>query len=354
MLSGPAFRSRDVPAGEEPLVKIMSPQGSAAERLPLAGFEQVHTQDVDEARQAVAAAFCPHQLNPLDRARQFDTRFHSFCTDGVGVSYLDYGGRVHIIPYEQETFYLVLMPLAGRAEISCGREWFEYDSNAASVPPIDRKYALHVAEGSPHLAVWIARTRLEEYLHRVLARPVVQPIRFTVGMDLRAPAVQSWRKVVDLLLDEVDGGGLIPTQPLAMRELERLLMGQLLLAQANNYSTLLHEQQPTSTTPKAIRHAREVMETHAAEPLTLEDIAAAAGLSARALQVGFRQFFGTTPMNYLREVRLRGVREELAAADPTNTTVTGIAIRWGFLHAGRFSGQYRRRFGEAPSYTLRH
>jgi transcriptional regulator GlxA family with amidase domain len=73
----------------------------------------------------------------------------------------------------------------------------------------------------------------------------------------------------------------------------------------------------------------------------------------RSLQDGFRRYLDTTPINYLREVRLRAVRAELAASDPTRTNVTDVALRWGFLHAGRFSVQYRQRFGESPSATLR-
>lgn len=39
-------------------------------------------------------------------------------------------------------------------------------------------------------------------------------------------------------------------------------------------------------------------------------------------------------------------------ADPAGTTVTDIAVRWGFPHPGRFSVVYRRRFGEKTSQTL--
>ncbi|MGH3516372.1 MAG: helix-turn-helix domain-containing protein [Haloechinothrix sp.] len=48
-----------------------------------------------------------------------------------------------------------------------------------------------------------------------------------------------------------------------------------------------------------------------------------------------------------------GVRAELAAADPTTTSVTEIAMQWGFWHLGRFSVTYRRRWGVSPSTTLR-
>jgi hypothetical protein len=114
---------------------MSSPPSSGC--LPLSRFEQLHTLDVGQAQHAVTEAFCPHRLTALDKARQFETRFHSVRTSDVSLSYLDYGGRVHIAPYEQESFYLVLVPLAGRAEhstqgdpprgradrIACRRPW---------------------------------------------------------------------------------------------------------------------------------------------------------------------------------------------------------------------------------------
>lgn len=282
-------------------------------RLPLSRFERLHTVDVDQARQVVTEAFCPHRLVALDNADRFETRFHSVSTGGVSLSYLDYGGSVHITPYEQDAFYLVLMPLAGMAELSHGREHFVYDSNGASEPPVDRRYDIHVSAGSPHLVVWVARDRLEEHLRARLDRPVTEPIRFALGMDMTAPAIRSWRRAVNLLLDDVDCG--VPSQPLAMRELEGLILSRLLLAQPNNYSALLQER-PRRTAPKAIRRAADLIEAHAAEPLTVEDIAQATGLSLRALQDGFRRFLDTTPTSHLREIRLRNVREQLIVADP--------------------------------------
>lgn len=320
--------------------------------LPLSRFEQLHTLDVDQARHAVAEAFCPHLLTPMDKGRGFETRFRAARTSNVRLCYLDYGGGVHISPSAQESFYLVLIPLAGRAELSHGRERAQYDANGAGVPPIDRPYHIDVSAGSPHLVVWIARAGLEEHLRTTLGHPVAAPVRFAPGMDMTAPAVRSWRRVVDLLLDELDGDGGIPQHPLAMRELERLLLGQLLRAQPSNYSDLLHGR-PGNAAPPAIRRAAELIEAHAAEQFTVEDLARATSLSVRTLQQGFRRYRDTTPMSYLWEVRLRHAREELLAADPTRTTVTDVALRWGFLHAGRFAARYRARYGESPSATLR-
>jgi transcriptional regulator GlxA family with amidase domain len=102
----------------------------------------------------------------------------------------------------------------------------------------------------------------------------------------------------------------------------------------------------------AVRHAMEFIEANAAQPISLEDIAASARVSPRSLQLGFRTHLRSTPMAVLREVRVRRTREDLLAAVPSDT-VSDIAALWGFAHAGRFAIQYAKTFGEAPSETLK-
>ena len=77
-----------------------------------------------------------------------------------------------------------------------------------------------------------------------------------------------------------------------------------------------------------------------------------AGVSVRTLYAGFKDFRQTSPMEYLRTIRLQRAREELQRQDP-DSSVTEIAIRWGFTHMGRFSQDYSRMFGERPSETKR-
>lgn len=88
--------------------------------------------------------------------------------------------------------------------------------------------------------------------------------------------------------------------------------------------------------------------------MTVEDIAAASHVTARALQLAFRRQLDTTPMAYVRRVRLQRLHQELRHADPNEgLTVTAAAARWGFQQMGRLSAQYRDLFGESPRDTLR-
>ena len=92
---------------------------------------------------------------------------------------------------------------------------------------------------------------------------------------------------------------------------------------------------------------------HAAEPVTVDMLAAAVGVSSRALFVAFREAYDQTPMGYLREFRLQQVRRALLAGSVATESLTQLALQWGFFHYGRFAQYYRDRFGERPQETVR-
>ena len=102
-----------------------------------------------------------------------------------------------------------------------------------------------------------------------------------------------------------------------------------------------------------LRRAVAFIDDHAHEDIGLADVAAYVHVTPRALQYAFRRHIGTTPMRYLRKVRLARAHQELLAADPTSgLTVTEVAVRWGFAHPGRFSAYYRSVYGVPPRVTL--
>jgi AraC family transcriptional regulator, ethanolamine operon transcriptional activator len=85
---------------------------------------------------------------------------------------------------------------------------------------------------------------------------------------------------------------------------------------------------------------------------TIADICASIGVSERTLQYAFRSYVNMPPLAYLRLCRLNRVRATLLISDPQTTTVTDVAMRFGFLHLGRFALDYKQVFNESPSITL--
>jgi AraC-like DNA-binding protein len=103
--------------------------------------------------------------------------------------------------------------------------------------------------------------------------------------------------------------------------------------------------------PRSVLRAEEFMRAHSSEDITLAEIVQASGVSRRALHGAFRRFRETTPVGFLRELRLSRARELLIAGHAAS--VTDAAQECGLHHLGRFAREYARRFGEAPSSTMR-
>jgi transcriptional regulator GlxA family with amidase domain len=90
--------------------------------------------------------------------------------------------------------------------------------------------------------------------------------------------------------------------------------------------------------------------SEAHRPLRITELAERSGMSSRSVERAFLRT-GCTAIEYLRGVRLELARRMLADPAPL-TTVADAAMAAGFTHLGRFSAEYRRRFGERPSQTL--
>jgi AraC-like DNA-binding protein len=102
----------------------------------------------------------------------------------------------------------------------------------------------------------------------------------------------------------------------------------------------------------AVIRACTFVDTHLRAPMALMDLCTAAGVSTRALEYGFRDFYGLGPMAYVRNLRLCRVRHDLLDPNRDDHSVSGAARRWSFTHMGQFSHDYRALFGEMPSMTL--
>jgi len=102
-----------------------------------------------------------------------------------------------------------------------------------------------------------------------------------------------------------------------------------------------------------VKRAEDYALSHVDERVYVTDLCRAAAVSERALEYAFKEVMGLTPMAYLTRLRLHRVRQALLAATHASTTVSAVALDWGFWHFGEFSRAYKDCFGELPSDTLR-
>ena len=156
-------------------------------------------------------------------------------------------------------------------------------------------------------------------------------------------------RMIDEASDQ-DGGPL--AHPLASQRLEQILIQTLLFAQQHNHSAALAGPSPTAGA-RPVSLAVELLRRRPEHPWTIAELAEEVSVSVRSLQEGFRRSLDTTPMKYLRHLRLERVHDELRAAEPGSVSVAEVAARWGFFHPGRFAAVYRSEFAERPSDTAR-
>ncbi|HEX9469449.1 MAG TPA: AraC family transcriptional regulator [Bradyrhizobium sp.] len=138
-----------------------------------------------------------------------------------------------------------------------------------------------------------------------------------------------------------------------MATLRESLVGLLLTGQRHNLSAAINRSAPhRETLPVAFRRARETLEAHAAEPLDLEKLSRHAGIGIRSLQLGFKRHFGVSISGALWDIRLEQLNARLSSAG-AGERVIDIAFDLGFTHLSRMASNYRAKFGESPSATLR-
>jgi AraC-like DNA-binding protein len=103
-----------------------------------------------------------------------------------------------------------------------------------------------------------------------------------------------------------------------------------------------------------VRHllrARDLADARYFEPLGVEDLARAAGLSRAHFSREFRRAFGESPHAYLLTRRL-----ERAAAllRTTDRSVADICFRVGLASVGSFTTSFTRTFGMSPTAYREH
>jgi TolB-like protein len=103
--------------------------------------------------------------------------------------------------------------------------------------------------------------------------------------------------------------------------------------------------------PRDVRAAIDHMRRNIGKPLSVDDLLVATGARERTLRRHFLIFLGVAPLGFFLRLRLAAAREALLA--PSSDSVSEIAVRFGFVHFGRFASHYRRYFGETPSATRR-
>ncbi|MEU6214686.1 helix-turn-helix transcriptional regulator [Streptomyces sp. NPDC047023] len=183
------------------------------------------------------------------------------------------------------------------------------------------------------------------------AEPLARELAFTGLHPVGSQEALLWQNTSRFISRELARATAIPR--LLAGSWARLLAATALTVFPNTIQPRPVPSDSTDAHHDTFQRAKAFIDDNAHLDIGLTDIAASARVSVRAVQYAFRRHGDTTPLAYLRRVRLKYAHAELQASAPTTATVRDIAARWGFTHQGRFADAHRRAYGTTPVAVLR-
>ena len=320
---------------------------------PLVDFNAVNTFDPGEAEDGIARIFCPHRLTPLKSGAPGFHALHNCARfDGYSVNYVQYGAEVEIDPGKLDGFFLLQVPLAGSSDVQCGAARVASTPNVATLlsPTLPTVMTWHA--GCRKLIVLIERKVVERHLTALLDRHL-DAVAFdaqvaltdAIGQAIRAHAMLMQQTAMQSVVLPAGSGRLV------QRELRNGLVGLLLTGLTHDHTALL-AQGAAIPAPGHVKRAEDFFNAHPDREISVTELADIAGVSLRSLQEGFRRFRKMTLTEAIRDARL-GYWRRLLEAPPAGAGVGALAMAAGLTHLGRAAALYAKRYGEAPSDTLR-
>lgn len=311
-------------------------------------FPKFTSHDAEEVRHQVSRIFCDHDLKVVGKSQALNTQIHF--RQGKRVSYgrMLYGATVDIEPGNLDDFYLIQIPVAGQEAIQYNRHAILSNTRVATIISPDLEFRMRHERNAEKLFIRVERSAFEQQCAQYYGHLAHGALHFNPAIHLQHPSLQSLKRLLDWQLYEASEGDLFD-QPLIAARFEEVLMVSLLGSLQHNQPTHFDT---GHVAPGFIKRAEDYIKHHAHLPLTAGDIADQVGVSIRTLFAGFRKYRNTSPMRFLKQVRLEQVRHDLLHPK-SDTAVTHVALSWGFTHLGQFSASYQQQFGELPSETLR-
>ena len=301
----------------------------------------------------MARVYCDHRLHRIGSG-PVRVRHNRLAGAMLSVNFMEYGAKAMIAPGPLDTFYLFQFPLSGYAHIASGGDSYVIGGGRGGVLNPDAETNMIWEEGCAQLMLQLDRRAVDRMARQNFGLPEDRSVRFVGSGDLRLGSGLSLLNLLHYVISESESGNrLVGGTSLMASQIEQTLILGLLENLPNNLRLHASSIAPNAgPTPRIVRMAEDYMQANLREALTVGAIAEAIGTSVRSLQMAFRTYRERSPMEVMRDMRLDQAWTDLS--NPTReTTVTDVAMEWGFIHLGRFAEQYRKKFGCTPIETLR-
>ena len=232
----------------------------------------------------------------------------------------------------------------GKKQVVLGERLFEYDASNYMIVTVDVPVSGCIVEADeerPYLALSVDLDPLCVADLLLLTDPSAAAARDHRGAALAvSPLGDDLLDPVARLLRLLDQPGDIPVlAPLVQREIHyRLLQGE--------QGGLLRQAAVAGSHLSQIGRAADWIRAHYAEPVSVETLAAQAGMSVTSFHRHFKAITMMSPLQYRTQIRLQEARR-LMLIDSQDAGKIGLDA--GYESPSQFSRDYRRMFGMPPA-----
>jgi AraC-like DNA-binding protein len=317
---------------------------------PVERFELV-TNDMERAHEALRETYSDHEVQLRGDAEHFAYRQLTAVAGPLAADQIE-----HTMPVTVTADPLLcltsLLVVHGGLAIRAGREETRLGPGDVVLPRLD----LPLSVDWDDLRVHVVRMPLAEVTRIAAERwgTDAAAFRFERMTPVSAEMARYWRDTITYLHQAFTEPHPPMASPLLRAALVEFAAAAQLAVFPHTATSASQLRGPGRVAPSALRRAVAFIDAHAEEPVTLTQMAEAAGVTGRALQLAFLRHYDTTPTGYLRRVRLERAHRELADSDPSDgTTVAAIARHWGWANPSHFTSAYRAAYGRYPRHTLR-
>jgi AraC-like DNA-binding protein len=329
--------------------------GFAFDQPLLSNGRHFSTADYQAARRYIdrtSRGFFDFSLQSAREFRQYDVRSARLGDTRFNLVQVDSVSGYDIDMMNNPDLVLLHIVMRGSAQLQQGST--TVDAAPAQMVLLEGTQPSHKRwHGSTQLLmVSLSRSRMERLVASETGIAIGKPLTFGVIQVHDLERVSTlWHHIVTICRD------LSGPQPSFDGRLGRLAEQTLLLlllgAVPNNYKWAFADDAVSSAAPYYVYRVENYIRGHAHEPISAADLVSVGGVSARSIYNGFQRFRSTTPMGYLKAVRLDLARDALIRGRRHGTTsVTEAATAAGYTNLSQFSRDYKARFREAPSRTL--
>jgi AraC-like DNA-binding protein len=312
-----------------------------------------------ETHEQVAQELAEHVLHWIQGTP--DTAFFKGELNQLRIYALRYGAEVEVRTRPFDGFSLVHTSLIGNAEIVCDGHVMHVSKGRSALLAPKEHIRLRWRRGTEHLIIRVP----DSLMHQVAGHTEGEPAALSPGFLLPRALESQWDLLAQSLLNMLSASADRAIRAEWRDHFEQNLALFILAHRPIHQGPI--PQRPTSS--NLFTDTRSLMAQSGADdgglrqmdallafiharlyaPISLEDLARAAGVSFRTLNALCHRYHGVSPMELLRSIRLDAVRARLLA--DSTASITSTALAFGFGHPGRFSSYYFARFNELPRDT---